>query len=97
MRSLNQNREHFARKSTGQRCSLGLICARIVAMRKPYNFSKGEQGKFCSPDVILKLPIYLDDDLIVFIEEYAKEKKADLQTAVNDILRHNKDMLQALR
>ena len=66
-------------------------------MRKPYNFSKGEQGKFYSPDVILKLPIYLDDDLIAFIEEYAKEKKADLQTAVNDILRHNKDMLQALR
>jgi hypothetical protein len=66
-------------------------------MRKPYNFSKGKQGKFYSPDVILKLPIYLDDDLIAFLEEYAKEKKADLQTAVNDILRHNKDMLQALR
>jgi hypothetical protein len=66
-------------------------------MRKPYNFSKGKQGKFYSRDVILKLPIYLGDDLIAFIEEYSKEKKADLQTAVNDILRHNKDMLQALR
>jgi hypothetical protein len=45
----------------------------------------------------LKLPIYLDDDLVGFIEEYAKEKKADLQTVVNDILRHNKEMLQALK
>ena len=66
-------------------------------MKKQYDFSKGEQAKFYRDDVVLKLPIYLDDDLIAFIEEYAKEKKADLQTAVNDILRHNKEMLQALR
>ena len=66
-------------------------------MKKQYDFSKGEQGKFYRPGAILKVPIYLDDDLVAFLEEYAKEKKADLQTAVNDILRHNKDMLQALR
>lgn len=66
-------------------------------MKKQYDFSKGEQGKFYHPDAILKLPIYLDDDLVAFFEEYAKEKKADLQTAVNDVLRHNKEMLQALR
>ena len=67
------------------------------AMKKKYDFSKGEQGKFYHPDVILNPPIYLDDDLVAFIEEYAKEKKADSQTAVNDILRHNKEMLQALK
>jgi hypothetical protein len=66
-------------------------------MKKQYDFSKGEQGKFYHPDTILKLPIYLDDDLVAFFEEYAKEKKADLQTAINDVLRHNKEMLQALR
>jgi hypothetical protein len=46
---------------------------------------------------MLKLPIYLDDDPVAFFEEFVKHKHADLQTAVNDILRHNKDMLQALR
>lgn len=66
-------------------------------MKKQYDFSKGEQGRFYHPDLILKLPIYLDDDVVAFIEEYAKEKRADLQTVVNDILRHNKEMLQALR
>ena len=69
----------------------------LLSMKEQYDFSKGEQGKFFRPDIILKLPIYLDDDLVMFIEEYAKEKKADLQMAVNDILRHNKEMLQALR
>ena len=69
----------------------------IEDMKKSYDFSKGEQGKFYRPDVILKLPIYLDDDLIAFIEEYAKEKKSDVQTVVNDILRQNKEMLRALK
>jgi hypothetical protein len=66
-------------------------------MKKRYDFSKGEQGKFYHPNIVLKLPIYLDDDIVAFIEEYAREKKEDLQTAVNDILRRNKEMLQALR
>ena len=66
-------------------------------MKKQYDFSKGQQGKFYRPDIKLKLPIYLDEDLVDFIEEYAERKKEDLQTAVNDILRHNKEMLQALR
>jgi hypothetical protein len=48
-------------------------------MKKQYDFSKGGQGKFYRPDIIIKLPIYLDDDIVLFIEEYAKEKKADLQ------------------
>jgi len=66
-------------------------------VKKKYDFSKGEQGKFYQPDAVLKLPIYLDDDLVGFIEKYAKEKKVDLQTVVNDILRHNIEMLQALK
>ena len=66
-------------------------------MKKQYDFSKGEQSKFYRPDAVIKLPIYLDDDLIAFFEEYAREKKADLQTVVNHVLRHNKEMLQALR
>jgi hypothetical protein len=66
-------------------------------MKKKYDFSKGEQGKFYRPDAVLKLPIYLDDDLVVFIEAYAKEKKSDMQTVINDILRQNKKMLRAIK
>lgn len=66
-------------------------------MKQQYDFTKGEQGKFYHSDLVLKLPIYLDDDLVAFLEEYAREKKADVQTAVNDILRHNKEMLLALK
>jgi hypothetical protein len=66
-------------------------------MKKEYDFSKGVRGKFYHPNVRLNLPIYLDDDIAEFVERYAKRKKVDTQTVVNEILRSNKDVLQALR
>ncbi len=66
-------------------------------MKKEYDFSKGVRGKFCHKDAKLRLPIYLDDDIADFVEKYAKQKKVDAQTVVNDILRTNKDMIQSLR
>jgi hypothetical protein len=62
-----------------------------------YDFSKGVRGKFYRPGVRLNLPIYLDDDIAEFVEKYAKQKEVDAQTVVNEILRSNKEMLQALR
>jgi hypothetical protein len=66
-------------------------------MKKEYDFSKGERGKFYRPNVKLNLPIYLDDDVAEFVQKYARRKKVDAQTAANEILRVNKEMLQALR
>ena len=66
-------------------------------MKKEYDFSKGVRGKFYRPDVRLNLPVYLDDDIAEFVQKYAKQKKVDVQTIVNEILRGSKEMLQALR
>lgn len=66
-------------------------------MKQVYDFSKGVRGKFYRPDTRLNLPIYLDADIAEFIQKYAKQKKVDAQTVVNEILRNNKEMLQALR
>ncbi len=65
-------------------------------MRKEYDFSKGVRGKFYNPNARLNLPIYLDDDVTEFIAKYAKRKKLDTQTVVNQILRQSKEMAQAL-
>jgi hypothetical protein len=69
----------------------------IMEKEQDYDFSKGIRGKFYRPDSRLRIPIYLDDDLVEFIEEFANRKQEDVQTVVNEILRHNKNMLQALR
>jgi len=66
-------------------------------MEKEHDFSQGVRGKFYRPNVRLNLPIYLDEDIADFVQKYAKRKKLDVQTVVNEILRSNKEMLQALR
>jgi hypothetical protein len=69
---------------------------RELAMKKDYDFFKGERGKFYRPNARLNLPIYLDADVAEFVQKYAKRKKMDAQAAANEILRVNKEMLQAL-
>jgi len=66
-------------------------------LTEEYDFSQGVRGKFYRTDVRLNLPIYLDEDIADFIQKYAQRKKLDVQTVVNEILRSNKEMLQALR
>ncbi|MBI4630145.1 MAG: hypothetical protein HY740_00205 [Chloroflexi bacterium] len=66
-------------------------------MKKEYDFSKGVRGKFYRPNARLNLPVYLDDDIAEFVQKYAKHKKVDMQTVVNEILRNNKEMIQSLR
>jgi hypothetical protein len=66
-------------------------------VKKEYDFSKGIRGKFYRPNAKLKLPVYLDDDIAEFVEKYARRKRANVQTVVNDILRANKEMIQTLR
>jgi hypothetical protein len=56
-------------------------------MRKEYDFSKGERGKFYHPDMKLKVPIYLDEEVSAFVEKVAAEKGLDRSSVVNDLLR----------
>ncbi|MBW2664428.1 MAG: toxin-antitoxin system, antitoxin component [Deltaproteobacteria bacterium] len=43
-------------------------------MKEEYDFSKGERGKFFRNDIKLNLPVYLDDDVLEFVEKIAKRK-----------------------
>jgi len=47
-------------------------------MKKEYNFSKGERGKFYRPDIQLNLPVYLEPD----VKQYFPDSDA-----VNEALR----------
>ncbi len=64
-------------------------------MKKEYDFSEGERGKFYKEDIKFNIPIYLEKDVAEFISEVAKKKKIDTQTIVNTMLRNNKDLIQA--
>jgi hypothetical protein len=66
-------------------------------MKKEYNFSKGECGKFCAPRAKLNLPVYLDPDVRGFVEGIAKRKRADVSTVVNKLLRTDMRLADAVK
>jgi hypothetical protein len=50
-------------------------------MKEEYDFSKGERGKFFRNNIKLNLPVYLDDDVLEFVEKIAKRKNKDTKTS----------------
>ena len=56
-------------------------------MREKYDFSKGERGKFYRPGAKLNLPIYLEDEVMMFVERIANKKGTDLSSVVNKLIR----------
>jgi hypothetical protein len=56
-------------------------------MRKEYDFSKGEKGKFFRHNAKMNVPVYLDGEVDLFIEKIATERGVDKADVVNDILR----------
>jgi predicted transcriptional regulator len=56
-------------------------------MKRNYDFSKGERGKFYRPDMKLNIPIYLDEEVSAFVDKLASKKRVDRSSVVNDLLR----------
>ena len=65
-------------------------------MKKEYDFSKGERGKFFNPQAKINLPIYLEPDIEAFIREQADKKKKDAETLVNELLRRDIENIQSI-
>jgi len=59
-------------------------------MKRQYDFSKGERGRFYRKDAVLNIPVYLDPDNQDFIERVARRKKQDVSTVVNNLLRSDR-------
>ena len=55
-------------------------------MKKEYDFSKGERGKFYHSEAELNLPIYLEPEVADYIAKIAGEKGTEIETLVNDWL-----------
>jgi hypothetical protein len=65
-------------------------------MRKEYDFSKGERGKFYHPDMKLNIPIYLDEEVSEFVEKIASKKGIDRSSVVNELLRDDTKIAEAM-
>ena len=56
-------------------------------MKKEYDFSKGEKGKFFNPKMNIHLPVYLDKDNLNFVRKIAEKKQLDLSAVVNNLIK----------
>lgn len=65
-------------------------------MREEYDFSKGERGKFYRPDMKLNIPIYLDEEVSAFVEKIASKKGIDRSSVVNEILKGDITLAEAM-
>lgn len=63
-------------------------------MKKEYDFSKGERGKFYNPDGEFNLPIYLEPEIADFVQKLAAEKDTDRSQIVNRLLRKDMEIIQ---
>ena len=66
-------------------------------MKAEYDFSKGERGKFYNADAVFRTPIYLEKDVNEFIQHLADVKEKDVGELVNELLRHNIQLLQSIQ
>lgn len=65
-------------------------------MKKEYDFSAAEQGKFyCRPEN-MKIPVYLDITLESYYAEKARKRKTDISTLINSVLRKEMELAQEL-
>ncbi len=45
----------------------------------------------------MNLPVYLDDDVLEFVEKIAKKKNVDIQTVVNQLLKSDINIAEVMQ
>ncbi len=66
-------------------------------MKDEYDFSNAERGKFYRPGAKLSVPVYLDEEVRQFVQAIAEGKDSDLSTVVNELLRVDMKLADALK
>ena len=69
----------------------------VSDMRKEYDFSKGERGKFFKKNVKFNLPIYLEDEIFNYMDNIAKKRKTDISSIVNQLLQNDIQLLETFK
>lgn len=66
-------------------------------MKSEYDFSQGERGKFYRPDAQYHLPVYLEEEVLNYLRERALSKGVDLNDFINDILKKDIALIEAVK
>lgn len=65
-------------------------------MKKEYDFSKGERGKFYHPEAELHLPIYLDQEVMEALRKLSEKRGVEISTLVNEWLKKDISIVETI-
>jgi hypothetical protein len=68
-----------------------------MTMKREYDFSKAERGKFYRKDAALDLPVYLEAGVRDYLAERAKAKGVEVNELVNDLLKRDIELIEAAK
>ena len=61
------------------------------------DFCKGTRGKFAKPGAMLKLPVYLDQEVQVYLSARAEICGIDIDKLVNELLKKDIELIEMAR
>jgi hypothetical protein len=67
-----------------------------MSMKKEYDFSKAERGKFYRPAAKLNLPVYLEPEVQARLTRAAQKRREDVSALVNRLLKREIETAEAL-
>jgi hypothetical protein len=65
-------------------------------MKKEYDFSTAQRGKFYRPGAKLNLPVYLEPEVQARLARAAKKRREDVSALVNRLLKREIETAEAL-
>lgn len=66
-------------------------------MKDEYDFSRGTRGKFFREGARMNVPVYLDEEVMRHLSRLAQAKGVDLSQLVNDLLKRDIEIAEAMR
>jgi len=66
-------------------------------VKKEYDFSKAERGRFYRPNAKLNLPVYLETKIQAWLDKVAGKRGEDVGKLVNRLLKKEIELAEAIR
>jgi len=66
-------------------------------MKAEYDFSKAERGKFYRDHAKFNIPVYLDEDILEYFSQRAKEKGVSLDDLINALLKQGIALVEGIK
>ncbi len=63
-------------------------------MKPEYDFQKGVRGKFFRPGASIRVPVYLDPEVLEFLFARAEKKGVEIDEIANELLKREIQILE---